>query len=120
MEIVRRVANEGDALIAASINREGLEMGKAEAQDNFRRQAEVFVEGDIDFIICEVSSSSGCSPWCDRVLHILQFFTDVEEMEWAIEVCKELDKPIAATMCIGPTGDMRDVSAADCAVRMSR
>ena len=55
MAKVTRVAAEGGALIAASINREGLEMGKAEAQDNFRRQAEVFVEGDIDFIICEVS-----------------------------------------------------------------
>ena len=41
-------------------------------------------------------------------------------MEWAIEVCKEFDKPIVATMCIGPMGDMRDVSAGECAVRMSR
>ena len=41
-------------------------------------------------------------------------------MEWAIEVCKEFEKPIVATMCIGPTGDMRDVPAAECAVRMSR
>ena len=53
MEIVRKVAAEGDALTAASINREGLEMGKAEAQENFRRQAKIFIEGEIDFIICE-------------------------------------------------------------------
>ena len=57
---------------------------------------------------------------CCSVYPILQFFDDVEEVEWAIEVCKEFDKPIVATMCIGPTGDMRDVSAAECAVRMSR
>ena len=55
MEIVRKVAAEGDALTAASINREGLVIGKAEAQENFRRQAKVFVEGEIDFIICEVN-----------------------------------------------------------------
>ena len=56
MEIVRKVAAEGDALTAASINRESLEVGKAEAQENFRRQAKVFVEGHIDFIICEVNT----------------------------------------------------------------
>ena len=55
MEIVRKVAAEGDALTAASLNREGLEMGKTEAQENFRRQAKIFIEGEIDFIICEVS-----------------------------------------------------------------
>jgi len=41
-------------------------------------------------------------------------------MEWAIEVCKETDKPVAATMCIGPEGDLHGVSAAECAVRMAR
>ena len=38
-------------------------------------------------------------------------------MEWAIETCKETDKVVAASMCIGPEGDMHGVSAAECAVR---
>ncbi len=41
-------------------------------------------------------------------------------MEWAIEVCREFDKPVAASMCIGPEGDMHGVSAAECAVRMAK
>lgn len=41
-------------------------------------------------------------------------------MEWAIEVCKETKLPVAATMCIGPEGDLHGVSAADCAVRMAK
>ncbi len=41
-------------------------------------------------------------------------------MEWAIEVCKETGMPIAASMCIGPEGDLHGVSAAECAVRMAK
>ena len=41
-------------------------------------------------------------------------------MEWAIEVCKEFDKPVAASMCIGPEGDLHGVSAGECAVRMAK
>lgn len=41
-------------------------------------------------------------------------------MEWAIEVCASSGKPIAATMCIGPEGDLNGVSAAECAVRMAK
>jgi betaine-homocysteine S-methyltransferase len=47
----------------------------------------------------------------------IQYFEHIEEMEWAIQVCKETNKAVAATMCIGPEGDMHGVSAADCAVR---
>ena len=49
----------------------------------------------------------------------MQFFDHVEECEWAIEVCKEFNLPIAATMTIGPDGDLDNVSPADCAVRMA-
>ena len=49
-----------------------------------------------------------------------QFFDYIEEAEWAIEVCKEFHLPIASTMAIGPGGDWGNVSAADCAVRMSK
>ena len=52
--------------------------------------------------------------------NIWQFFLHVEECEWAIEVCKEFNLPIAAMITIGPLGDFNDVSPGDCAVRMSR
>jgi len=49
----------------------------------------------------------------------LQYFEHIEEMEWAIEVASSTALPVAATMCIGPEGDMHGVSAGDCAVRMA-
>ena len=49
-----------------------------------------------------------------------QYYEHIEEMEWAIEVCKEFDKPVAASMCIGPEGDLHGVSAGECAVRMAK
>ena len=49
-----------------------------------------------------------------------QFFDQIEECEWAIEVCAEFGLPIAATMTVGPMGDLGNVSAADCAVRMAK
>ena len=51
---------------------------------------------------------------------VCQYFEYVEEMEWAIEVAVTSCLPVAATMCIGPEGDMHGVSAGDCAVRMAR
>ena len=41
-------------------------------------------------------------------------------MEWAIEECRATSLPVAASMCIGPEGDMHGNSAAECAVRMAR
>ena len=41
-------------------------------------------------------------------------------MEWAIEVCKETGKTVAASMCIGPEGDLHGTSAGECAVRMAK
>ena len=29
----------------------------------------------------------------------------IEELEWAIELALSYDKPVSATMCIGPCGD---------------
>lgn len=39
---------------------------------------------------------------------------------WAVEVLKESGKPVAATMCIGPEGDMRDVPPGECAAKLVR
>jgi len=41
-------------------------------------------------------------------------------MEWAIEAAMEIGLPVAATMCIGPEGDLHGVPAGECAVRMVR
>ena len=60
---------------------------------------DVFADEDLDFILCE-------------------YFEHIEEMEWAIEVCKEYSKPVACTMCIGVEGDVNGVSAEECAVRI--
>ena len=54
------------------------------------------------------------------LLTILQYFEHIEEMEWAIEVAKATGMPVAASMCIGPLGDLHGVSAGECAVRMAR
>ena len=54
------------------------------------------------------------------LIKIFQYFEFVEEMEWAIEVCKESGKPVASTMCIGPLGDVDGVAADECAVRMAK
>ncbi|NXF41095.1 BHMT1 methyltransferase, partial [Nyctibius bracteatus] len=37
---------------------------------------------------------------------------------WAVEVLKESGKPVAATMCIGPEGDMHGVPPGQCAVQL--
>ncbi|XP_069348481.1 S-methylmethionine--homocysteine S-methyltransferase BHMT2 isoform X2 [Eulemur rufifrons] len=47
-----------------------------------------------------------------------QYFEYVEEAVWAVEVLKESGKPVAATMCIGPAGDMRGVRPGECAARL--
>jgi hypothetical protein len=42
----------------------------------------------------------------------------VEEATWAVEVLKETGLPVAASLCIGPDGDVHGVSTGDCAVRL--
>jgi len=103
-ELAKQVASEGDALTLGGVSQCPTYLsgaGKAEVQSEFRKQIKVFVETDLDFLLCE-------------------YFEHVEEIEWAIEVCKETGKPVASTMCIGPKGDLHGVSAAECAVRMAK
>ncbi|XP_029370890.1 betaine--homocysteine S-methyltransferase 1 isoform X3 [Echeneis naucrates] len=47
-----------------------------------------------------------------------KYFEHVEEAEWAVQVLKTTGKPVAATLCIGPEGDLNRVSPGDCAVRL--
>jgi len=51
---------------------------------------------------------------------LVEYFFYIQEMEWAIELCRKYKKPIAATMAIGPKGDRSGVSAGECAVRMAK
>jgi len=83
--------------------------GKEKVKEEFKKQLRQFK--DLDFLLCE-------------------YFEYIEEMEWAIQACKEVvaeevkeglpKKAICASMCIGPEGDLHDISAGDCAVRMAK
>lgn len=52
------------------------------------------------------------------LLFFFQYFEHVEEAEWAVQELKTAGKPVAATLCIGPEGDLNGVSPGDCAVRL--
>ena len=39
------------------------------------------------------------------MFNFCQHFYNIEEMEWALELALSYNKPVAATMCIGPRGD---------------
>ena len=60
--------------------------GREEVQQELREGLEVLIDNDVDLIIVE-------------------YFHCVEEIEWALELALSYNKPVAATMCIGPTGD---------------
>jgi len=103
-ELAKKVADEGGALTLGGICQcptylSGI--GKKAVQEEFRKQIKVFVDNGLDFLLCE-------------------YYEHIEEMEWAIEVCKETGLPIAASMCIGPEGDLHGVSTAECAARMAK
>ena len=83
-------------------------------QEELTKALEVLIENDVDMILVE-------------------YFFYIQEMEWAIELCRKVlkaifmtelnsefaqyNKPIAATMAIGPKGDRSGISAGECAVR---
>ncbi|XP_070566471.1 betaine--homocysteine S-methyltransferase 1-like [Ptychodera flava] len=101
-DIAREVADEGGALVVGGISPtpsylEG--KSKSVVQKEFEKQCQVFLEKDVDFLLAE-------------------FFGQVEEIEWGIEVMKSTGKPVAATMRICPIGDSNGVSVGECAVRM--
>ncbi|XP_049956002.1 betaine--homocysteine S-methyltransferase 1-like isoform X1 [Schistocerca serialis cubense] len=103
-DIAKEVAAEGDALVAGGLSQTPTYLSggtKEQVQKEFQNQVDVFIQNDVDFLICE-------------------YFEHVEEMEWAIEVCKASGKAVAATMCIGPLGDLHNIPAGECAVRMAK
>jgi betaine-homocysteine S-methyltransferase len=104
--LAREVANEREgnpALVAGGLSQTPTYLktrDEAQVKAEFRKQCEVF-KGRVDFMIVE-------------------YFEHVEECVWAIQTCKEiLNMPVAATLCIGPDGDLNDINVGDCAVRMT-
>jgi len=103
-ELSREVANEGDGITCGGICQtptylSGL--GEEKTKEIFQRQVDVFVENKVDFLLAE-------------------YFEHVEEAVWCVEVCKKSGLPVAATMCIGPDGDLHGVSTGDCAVKLAK
>ncbi|XP_076337418.1 betaine--homocysteine S-methyltransferase 1-like [Tachypleus tridentatus] len=100
-KLAREVAEEGDCFVAGGFSQHpNYQPGtnKEKVQEVFRKQVDVFVENGVDFLICE-------------------YFQHVEEIMWAIKVCKESKLPLAANMCIGLEGDVNHISCGECAVK---
>ncbi|XP_053303960.1 betaine--homocysteine S-methyltransferase 1 [Spea bombifrons] len=103
-DIARQVANEGDALVAGGVSQTPSYLScksESEVKAIFRKQLDIFINKDVDFLIAE-------------------YFEHVEEAIWAVEVLKESGKPVAASLCIGPEGDLNGVSPGECAVRLAK
>lgn len=103
-EIAKKIAKKYGTITAGGISQTGNFARwncKEKVQKDLRRAVATLVKNDIDLIICE-------------------YFRNVQELEWAIEVAKETGKPVAATMCMGPTGDETGVPVAECAIRMAK
>lgn len=106
-DIACTVAKDKGTIVASGITQTGLFQGdgpkptKEEVQAEIRSALEIYKKNDVDLILCE-------------------YFRNVIEIEWAIEVALEFNLPVAATMCMGPCGDEDGVSVGECAVRMAR
>ncbi|XP_076126130.1 betaine--homocysteine S-methyltransferase 1-like [Alosa pseudoharengus] len=101
-DLAREVANEGNALVAGGVSQTPLykdSSSESEVKAIFKKQLDVFVKNNVDFLIVE-------------------YFEHVAEAEWAVQVLKTSGKPVAATLCISPEGDIDGVSPGDCAVRL--
>ena len=86
VNLAKQAAHGTLALTAGGICRSDLFLrGENEetVKEEFTRQISLF--GSLDFLICE-------------------YFEAIEEIEWAIEACKEAfpNKPIVASMCVSP------------------
>lgn len=104
-DIAHRVSREHGTLVAGGVTQTGtFTMGKslkARVQEELRKALEVLIRNKVELIICE-------------------YFRNIVEMEWAIEVALEYGLPVAATMCMGPGGDEAGVGVGECAVRMAK
>merc|ERR1712203_1084066 len=80
---------------------DGPKPSKLEIQAELRSAMAIYKKNDVELILCE-------------------YFRNIIEMEWAIEVAQEFNLPVAATMCMGPRGDENGVSVGEGAIRMAR
>jgi len=101
--IAQEVADEFDALVCGGVCQtptylSGL--GKVKTQDEFRKQMEVFIEHDVDFLLAE-------------------YYEHVEEAVWACETLLPTGKTIAASLCIGEKGDLHGIRTEDCARKLA-
>lgn len=106
-DIACSVARDKGTIVAAGVTQTGLFQGdgpkpsKLEIQAELRSAMAIYKKNDVELILCE-------------------YFRNIIEMEWAIEVAQEFNLPVAATMCMGPCGDENGVSVGECAIRMAR
>ena len=75
-------------------------------QKEILQNAEILIKNKVDFIILEVRLSSSVLL---LLIHVLQYFRNVEEIVWAIECLRDCKKPLFASLCIGPRGDSAGV-----------
>jgi len=98
-KLAQQVSNEFGGLTAGGICQTPTYlsgMGEQKTKDEFRKQTDIFLEQDVDFIIAE-------------------YFEHVEEAVWAVEVLKESGKPVVASLCINDEGDLHGIPTAKCA-----
>jgi len=104
-KIAKKVSQERGTITAGGIAMTDIYQttrNKEQTIAELKTATKALLENNIDMIICE-------------------YFRNVEEMEWAIELVKSwAKKPVAATICIGPNGDVDGVSLGECAVRMAK
>uniref|UniRef100_A0A8C6UN78 Betaine-homocysteine methyltransferase n=1 Tax=Neogobius melanostomus TaxID=47308 RepID=A0A8C6UN78_9GOBI len=76
---------------------------------------EVANEGDALMAggVCQTPSYLSCKSENE-----VKYFEHVEEAEWAVQVLKTSGKPVAASLAIGPEGDLHGVSVGECAIRL--
>lgn len=103
-DLAKEVASKGHALVAGNISQvpsylAGL--GKEAVQKEFKKQTDIFVKNDVDFLIGEL-------------------FRYAEQAEWATEVMKATGKPVAVCLSASLAGDMNGVLPGECAVRVAR
>jgi len=104
-DIAKKISKSRGTIVAGGITQTGIfdkaKADKSKIQQELRSALKILVKNGIDLIICE-------------------YFRNILEMEWAIEVALEYGLPVGATMCMGPGGDESGVSVGECAVRMAQ
>jgi len=105
-KIAQEIAKESDVFICGGISPTGIFDFVPEFVD--KQAIALDISGQLMPIIANV----------DYIL--IEFFFNIDEMEVAIDVCKQYGKPVAASMRVGPPGDQQGRSAGECAVRMAK